>query len=116
MSWREGAASLDHLRDSSIILVSIEFTSDKYWEESFGMALAKNLIRPSALSQSTLLALPVAARLQAFSVFNRPPPNYPGHVPLLAIERVGLAVGSAIASMVDHHRHGEVSWTSGISR
>ncbi|GAB7345909.1 hypothetical protein MBLNU457_4145t1 [Dothideomycetes sp. NU457] len=73
------------------------------------MALTKNLIRPSTLSQSTLLTLPVAARLQAFSVFNRPPPNYPGHVPLFAIERVGLAIGSAIASMVDHHRHDMVA-------
>jgi len=71
------------------------------------MALTRGLIRPTALSQLTLIALPVAVRLQAFSVLNRPPPNYPGHVPLTAIERVGLAFGSAIASMVDHHRHGE---------
>lgn len=39
-----------------------------------------------------------------FSILNRPPPNYPGHVPLTVVERVGLAVGSSIASLLDHHR------------
>ncbi|KAF2150480.1 Coq4-domain-containing protein [Myriangium duriaei CBS 260.36] len=52
-----------------------------------------------------LLALPPAARIQAFSVLNRPPPNYPGHVPLTFLERAGLAIGSAAMSMVDHYRH-----------
>lgn len=55
---------------------------------------------------SLFLALPAAARIQTFSVLKRPPPNYPGHVPLSFLERCGLAVGSAIGSMVDHHRHG----------
>jgi ubiquinone biosynthesis protein COQ4 len=40
-----------------------------------------------------------------FSVLNRPPPNYPGHVPLTAVERVGLAVGSAFASLINPYRH-----------
>lgn len=42
---------------------------------------------------------------RSFSILNRPPPSYPGHVPLTITERAGLAVGSAITSMVDHHRH-----------
>ncbi|KAI5246591.1 Coq4-domain-containing protein [Aureobasidium subglaciale] len=50
-------------------------------------------------------------RIQArsFSVLNRPKPNYPGHVPLTFVERCGLAVGSALGSMLDHHRHGTFS-------
>lgn len=52
--------------------------------------------------------MPQPLRIQArtFSVLSRPKPNYPGHVPLNFLERCGLAVGSAVGSMVDHHRHG----------
>ena len=39
-----------------------------------------------------------------FSVLNRPPPNYPGHVPLTRIERVALAIGSAIGSLANPRR------------
>ena len=42
---------------------------------------------------------------RSFSVLNRPPPNYPGHVPLTSLERVGLAVGSAVTSLIDPYRH-----------
>lgn len=41
---------------------------------------------------------------RSFSILNRPPPNYPGHVPLTAIERIGLAVGSAVASLANPRR------------
>ncbi|KIW40370.1 ubiquinone biosynthesis protein coq4, mitochondrial [Exophiala oligosperma] len=46
---------------------------------------------------------------RAFSVLNRPPPNYPGHVPLTGVERVGLAVGSAITSLLNPYRHDMVA-------
>ena len=39
-----------------------------------------------------------------FSVLNRPPPNYPGHVPLTTTERIGLAAGSAITSLLNPRR------------
>ncbi|ORY60521.1 coenzyme Q biosynthesis protein Coq4 [Pseudomassariella vexata] len=39
-----------------------------------------------------------------FSVLNRPPPNYPGHVPLTRLERAALALGSGILSLRDPHR------------
>ncbi|KAI9885386.1 MAG: Ubiquinone biosynthesis protein [Watsoniomyces obsoletus] len=39
-----------------------------------------------------------------FSVLHRPPPNYPGHVPLTPIERVALAVGSAFVSITNPRR------------
>ncbi|KAI0173630.1 Coq4-domain-containing protein [Hypoxylon sp. FL1284] len=40
-----------------------------------------------------------------FSVLNRPPPNYPGHVPLTKLERAALAVGSGVVSLLDPYRH-----------
>lgn len=46
---------------------------------------------------------------RSFSILNRPPPNYPGHVPLTSIERVGLAVGSAVTSLLNPYRHDMVA-------
>ncbi|KAM7189772.1 ubiquinone biosynthesis protein COQ4, mitochondrial, partial [Naviculisporaceae sp. PSN 640] len=39
-----------------------------------------------------------------FSVLNRPPPNYPGHVPLTRLERAGLLIGSGLMSLRDPYR------------
>jgi len=39
-----------------------------------------------------------------FSILNRPPSTYPGHIPLTSIERIGLAVGSAVASLANPRR------------
>ncbi|KAI9784717.1 MAG: Ubiquinone biosynthesis protein [Peltula sp. TS41687] len=39
-----------------------------------------------------------------FSVLNRPPPNYEGHVPLTKIERGALAIGSAVVSIFNPRR------------
>lgn len=61
-----------------------------------------------------LLHLPASLRLAAieskrpFSVLNRPPPNYEGHVPLTTIERGTLAVGSAVISLFNPRRAGEL--------
>ena len=41
-----------------------------------------------------------------FSILNRPPPNYPGHVPLTRIERGALAIGSAVGSLLNPRRGG----------
>ena len=46
---------------------------------------------------------------RCFSVLQRPAPNYDGHVPLTAIERSALAVGSAFMSLVDPRRGGKFS-------
>ena len=60
-----------------------------------------------------LLRLPASLRLTAiesnrpFSVLNRPPPNYEGHVPLTTIERGTLAVASAVISLFNPRRAGE---------
>lgn len=50
--------------------------------------------------------LSAASTLRPFSVLNRPPPNYPGHVPLTTIERGALALGSAIGSLINPRRAG----------
>ncbi|KAI0099811.1 Coq4-domain-containing protein [Nemania sp. FL0031] len=51
---------------------------------------------------STPFASPTQSR--AFSVLHRPPPNYPGHVPLTTIERAALALGSGVLSFLDPRR------------
>ena len=65
-----------------------------------------------SLSSKRLLQLPPTLRVVAvssarpFSVLNRPPPNYEGHVPLNIPERAALAVGSAVMSLLDPRRGG----------
>lgn len=46
---------------------------------------------------------------RSFSILNRPQPNYPGHVPLTSVERVGLALGSALTSLINPYRHDMVA-------
>ncbi|KAI1351027.1 Coq4-domain-containing protein [Xylaria sp. FL0043] len=58
-------------------------------------------------STSTSTSNPSPSDLQIrrpFSVLNRPPPNYPGHVPLTTLERAALAVGSGVLSFFDPRR------------
>ena len=43
---------------------------------------------------------------RSFSVLNRPPPNYPGHVPLTKVERASLAIGASFWSFFNPYRHG----------
>jgi len=47
---------------------------------------------------------PPATPRRRFSVLSRPPPNYPGHVPLTAAERAALAVGSGVLALLDPRR------------
>ncbi|KAF2273668.1 coenzyme Q biosynthesis protein-like protein Coq4 [Westerdykella ornata] len=63
---------------------------------------AAEVLRVSYRCASHSLLLPASYR--CFSVLNRPPPNYEGHVPLTGLERLGLAVGSGILSFVDPRR------------
>jgi ubiquinone biosynthesis protein COQ4 len=59
-----------------------------------------------ALPRELLAACALSLNSRHFSVLNRPPPNYPGHVPLTRIEKAGLAVGSAVMSLMDPYRGG----------
>ena len=52
-----------------------------------------------------ILLLPPHLRARTFSVLNRPPPNYPGHVALTSLERGALAIGSAFGSLRNPYRH-----------
>lgn len=62
-------------------------------------------IRCLASSIQSKQGHPVTAlQSRSFSVLNRPPPNYEGHVPLTSIERFGLAIGSAVASLINPRR------------
>lgn len=45
-------------------------------------------------------------RIRAFSVLNRPPPNYDGHVPLTFVEKGALTLGSAFGAFLDPRRAG----------
>lgn len=54
---------------------------------------------------TALLRLPSSVRARTFSVLARPPPNYPGHVPLTSTERLALAAGSAIGALRNPYRH-----------
>ncbi|KAF2460657.1 putative ubiquinone biosynthesis protein coq4, mitochondrial [Lineolata rhizophorae] len=55
--------------------------------------------------QSPLKPHPVLlSSWRAFSVLNRPPPAYEGHVPLTKLERGALAIGSALISLANPRR------------
>ncbi|GES65396.1 ubiquinone biosynthesis protein COQ4, mitochondrial precursor [Aspergillus terreus] len=55
---------------------------------------------PLPASSSSILA----SHPRSFSIFSRPQPKYPGHVPLNAIERGALAVGSAVGALMNPRR------------
>ncbi|ROW10312.1 hypothetical protein VMCG_02128 [Cytospora schulzeri] len=57
-----------------------------------------------ANNTTTFPAATVSTARRSFSILNRPPPNYPGHVPLTRIERAGLAIGSGIISLANPYR------------
>jgi len=64
------------------------------------------------MSNHTFLRLPPNLRLaticssRPFSVLNRPPPKYEGHVPLKSLERGALAAGAAVMSLFNPRRGG----------
>ncbi|KAH6665865.1 ubiquinone biosynthesis protein coq-4 [Plectosphaerella plurivora] len=70
----------------------------------------KSLCRiSSAATSQNVLRLATCASCSSsssrqFSVLNRPPPNYPGHVPLTTIERGALAIGSMVTAFFDPTR------------
>ncbi|KAJ4182559.1 Ubiquinone biosynthesis protein [Fusarium falciforme] len=53
----------------------------------------------------------VSCSHRGFSSLNRPPPNYPGHVPLTRVERAGMAIGASLWSFFDPYRHDLIAAT-----
>ena len=75
------------------------------------------------MASRKLFALPPLIRVtiarsttNRFSVLNRPPPNYEGHVPLNVFERGTLAVGSAVMSLMNPRRAGMFTVTNPHSK
>lgn len=52
------------------------------------------------------LRVAIARSARPFSVLHRPTSRYEGHVPLNAFERVSLAAGSAVMSLMNPRRGG----------
>lgn len=93
------------------------FSSSTDTMKTVAHTLRQGLHRP--VPQSTLaisLRIPSSSHLHnthdasrrqptaPFSVLNRPPPNYPGHVPLTGVEKFALALGSGIGSLINPYR------------
>lgn len=70
--------------------------------------MSTSIVLPCALFRLPASIRPTAAlSVRAFSVLNRPPPSYEGHVPLTTVERGVLAVGSAVMSLMNPRRGGK---------
>ncbi|KAL7274334.1 Ubiquinone biosynthesis protein [Rhizina undulata] len=67
-----------------------------------GSLVLKRALQLSLLRRATGVVL--ETQQESFSSLSRPPPNYPGHVPLTVPERGLLAVGSAIGSLINPRR------------
>ena len=70
-------------------------------------ALRKIVFLDVRLARYSKVGPVASSTCRSFSVLQRPPPSYPGHVPLNVPERFGLAIGSAIGSLLNPYRHGE---------
>ncbi|KAK3330926.1 ubiquinone biosynthesis protein coq-4 [Apodospora peruviana] len=65
-------------------------------------SIARN--RGIAWAAAALPCAVASSNSRRFSILNRPPPNYPGHVPLTRLERAGLMIGSGLMSLRDPRR------------
>ncbi|KID72423.1 Coenzyme Q biosynthesis protein Coq4 containing protein, partial [Metarhizium brunneum ARSEF 3297] len=83
------------------------------------MDLALRRAQPATTARHAVRAVTCASCSQSnsrqFSVLNRPPPNYPGHVPLTKLERLGMAIGSSAMALINPYRAGMKSIRHGFS-
>ncbi|KAL8784557.1 MAG: hypothetical protein Q9213_003905 [Squamulea squamosa] len=63
-----------------------------------------DVLRASLIRAPFPFRTAIATNIRYFSVLNRPPPNYKGHVPLTLVERSALAIGSAVTSLFNPRR------------
>jgi hypothetical protein len=98
-----------HAQLRGSIYLTLTFTFRKQSIAS-GRSMAKP-VRAGQLQKLRVRSLPRAVlqrhfETRQFSVLNRPPPNYEGHIPLTVAERLGLALGSGLGSFLDPRRGG----------
>ena len=89
-------------RISSMISIHSRFVRTKSVQDLKMLSILSTQI----LSSSSCLPCSACPTLRAFSVLNRPPPQYNGHMPLNGFERSALAVGSAVMSLYNPRRGG----------
>ena len=71
-----------------------------------GASLVSITSRQLARGRLALCQSALPCSLKAFSVLSRPPPKYDGHVPLTALEKAALGIGSAVGAFLNPHRAG----------
>lgn len=62
--------------------------------------------RPNALRPCAAAATALAPSRRQYWTPSRPPPNYPGHIPLNTLEKAALAIGSGLISLANPRRGG----------
>lgn len=62
--------------------------------------------RPNALRPCAAEATALAPSRRQYWTPSRPPPNYPGHIPLNTLEKAALAIGSGLVSLANPRRGG----------
>lgn len=70
------------------------------------VAAAMPLSRQAARTACKACAASSVSSSRYSSSFKRPPPNYPGHVPLSRIEQAAMAIGSSAMALFNPYRAG----------
>lgn len=92
----------DHTARAASSILSSTTVPLRWTTMSTSNALPRAFFRlPASVRPTAVLSV------RTFSVLNRLPPNYEGHVPLTAVERGALAVGSAVMSLMNPRRGGK---------
>lgn len=76
------------------------------WSNTTAMTMKSVAFTANLLRHHPAVRLSAILYTRSFSVLNRPPPNYEGHVPLTTLERGALAFGSAVGSLINPRRGG----------
>jgi ubiquinone biosynthesis protein COQ4 len=75
------------------------------FRRTVALVARNNGLRPAAAALGITID---SSRHFSSSSLTRPPPNYPGHVPLTRIEKAALAIGSGLMSLRDPRRGGKL--------
>lgn len=95
-----------------VVRCTVIYANQEVQDTIQSLELFPSTVTIALMDLRRILALPSLLRVsnldsaRAFSVLNRPPPNYEGHVPLNIFEKGALAAGSAVMSLVNPRRGG----------